>query len=218
MLTGDHLGRHPVRGTNWCVSHVVRALQLSRNTYIRTYRKLPLIHHNTLSRWLPRFHGLCGGIKKTPPKQYIIQRCHCIWAIFLVVPIILKPLHFSMRCPFEEFNGLTGYSLVHTVEHSYNKPEIQCWTVCYKQEFVISEQFYCSTWLRSLLSYIEKFVIEEFLIEVLHCTSILYIHRYTDSQQYYKHMHTCTRRSIKYVHRYLPSNTTNTCTHIQGSQ
>ena len=30
-------------------------------------------------------------------------------------------------------------------------------TVCYKQEFVISEQFamrYCSTWLRSLLRYI----------------------------------------------------------------
>ena len=30
---------------------------------------------------------------------------------------------------------------VHTVEHSYNKPEIPGQSVCYKQEFVISEQF-----------------------------------------------------------------------------
>ena len=40
-------------------------------------------------------------------------------------------------------------------------------TVCYKQGFVISEQFpmrYCSTWLRSLLCYIKKFV-----IRVFHC-------------------------------------------------
>ena len=53
------------------------------------------------------------------------------------------------------------------VEHSYNKPEIPIQTVCYKQEFVISEQFpmrYCSTWLRSLLCYIKKFFIEEFVI------------------------------------------------------
>ena len=59
-----------------------------------------------------------------------------------------------------------------TVEHSYNKPGIPCQTVRYKQEFVISEQFpmrYCSTWLRSLLCYIKKFVIEEFVIRVLHC-------------------------------------------------
>ena len=43
-----------------------------------------------------------------------------------------------------------------TVEHCYNKPEIPCQTVCYKQKFVISEQFpmrFCSTWLRSLLCY-----------------------------------------------------------------
>ena len=64
----------------------------------------------------------------------------------------------------------------HSVEHSYNKPEISVQTVCYKQEFVISGQFpmrYCSTWLRSLLCYIKKFVIEEFVIRVFHCT---YIH------------------------------------------
>ena len=60
------------------------------------------------------------------------------------------------------------------MEHSYNKPEIPGQTVCYKQEFVISEQFnmrYCSTWLRSLLCYIKKFVIEEFVIRVFHCIS-----------------------------------------------
>ena len=28
---------------------------------------------------------------------------------------------------------------------------------------------YCSTWLRSLLCYIKKCVIEEFIIKVLHC-------------------------------------------------
>ena len=28
---------------------------------------------------------------------------------------------------------------------------------------------YCSTWLRSLLCYIKKFVIEEFVIRVFHC-------------------------------------------------
>ena len=63
------------------------------------------------------------------------------------------------------------HSTVYTVEHSYNKPEILGQTVCYKQEFVISGQFpmrYCSTWLRSLLCYIKKFVIEEFVIRVLH--------------------------------------------------
>ena len=53
--------------------------------------------------------------------------------------------------------------------------------LCYKQEFVISEQFpmrYCSTWLRSLLCYIKKFVIEEFVIRVLHCIccySLVYV-------------------------------------------
>ena len=59
-----------------------------------------------------------------------------------------------------------------TVEHSYNKPEIPGQTVCYKQEFVISGQFsmrYCSTWLRSLLCYIKKFVIEVFVIRVFRC-------------------------------------------------
>ena len=38
---------------------------------------------------------------------------------------------------------------------------------------LLSEQFpmrYCSTWLKSLLCYIKKFVIEEFVIRVLHCT------------------------------------------------
>ena len=59
--------------------------------------------------------------------------------------------------------------IVTTVEHSYNKPEIPDQTLCYKQEFVISEQFpmrYCNTWLRSLLCYIKKFVIEEFVKSV----------------------------------------------------
>ena len=62
-----------------------------------------------------------------------------------------------------------------TVEHSYNKPEIPGQTVCYKQEFVISGLFhmrYCSTWLRSLLCYIKKFVIEEFVKRVFHCTVV----------------------------------------------
>ena len=62
------------------------------------------------------------------------------------------------------------------MKHSYNKPEIPGQTVCYKQEFVISEQFpmrYCSTWLKSLLCYIKKFVIEEFVIREFHCVSEL---------------------------------------------
>ena len=62
--------------------------------------------------------------------------------------------------------------LPYTVEDSYNKPEIPGQSVCYKQEFVISGQFpmrYCSTWLRLLLCYIKNFVIEEFVIRVLHC-------------------------------------------------
>ena len=64
---------------------------------------------------------------------------------------------------------------IRTVEHSYNKPEFPGQTVCYKQEFVISGQFpmrYCSTWLKSLLCYIKKFVIEEFVIRVFHCICI----------------------------------------------
>ena len=66
----------------------------------------------------------------------------------------------------------------YTVEHSYNKPEIPGQTVCYKQDFVTSEQFpmrYCSTWLSSLLCYIKKFVTEEFVIRVFHCTYNNYI-------------------------------------------
>ena len=68
---------------------------------------------------------------------------------------------------------VTSGDLRDTVGHSYNKPEIPGQIICYKQEFVISEQFpmsYCSTWLRSLLCYIKKFVIEELVIRVLHCT------------------------------------------------
>ena len=62
------------------------------------------------------------------------------------------------------------------MECLYNKPEIPDQTGCYKQEFVISEQFpmsYCSTWLRSLLCHIKKFVVEELVIRVFHCTCIL---------------------------------------------
>ena len=84
----------------------------------------------------------------------------------------------------------TQYS---TVEHSYNKPEIPGQTVWYKQEFVISEQFpmrYCSTWLRPLLCYVKKFVIEEFVIRVLHC---IYIH----CTQYI-----CTLHALHTVHMY----------------
>ena len=61
--------------------------------------------------------------------------------------------------------------------NTYNKPEIPDQTVCYKQEFVILEQFpmrYCSTWLRSLLCYIKKFIIEEFVMSVP-----LYMHAHT---------------------------------------
>ena len=54
-------------------------------------------------------------------------------------------------------------------------------TVYYKQEFVISKTIpirYCSTWLRSLLCYIQNFVIEEFVIRVFHCTCMLYVYTY----------------------------------------
>ena len=56
-----------------------------------------------------------------------------------------------------EYQHLFIYICSGTVEHSYNKPEILGQTVCYKQEFVISEQYsmrYCSTWLRSFLCYV----------------------------------------------------------------
>ena len=72
----------------------------------------------------------------------------------------------------QEGVSVSGCVHVRTVEHSYNKPEIPGQTICYKQEFVISEQFpmrYCSTWLRSLLCYIKKFVIENFVIRVFYC-------------------------------------------------
>ena len=62
-------------------------------------------------------------------------------------------------------------SIVQWNTRIHNKTEILGQIVCYKQEFVISEQFpmrYCSTWLRSLLCYIKKFVIGEF-IRVFHC-------------------------------------------------
>ena len=64
--------------------------------------------------------------------------------------------------------------MYNTVECSYNNPEILGQTVRYKQEFVISEQFpmrYCSTWSRSLLCYIKKLVIEEFVVRVFHCVT-----------------------------------------------
>ena len=60
---------------------------------------------------------------------------------------------------------------------------------------------YCSTWLKSLLCYIKKFVIEEFVIRVLHCTYIhctQYICTCTYTTQYictltqYVHMYACT--------------------------
>ena len=68
------------------------------------------------------------------------------------------------------------YPLIQRNTRSYNKPEIPGQTVCYKHEFVISEQSpmrYCSTWLRTLLCYIKKFIIEEFVIRVFHCNSKL---------------------------------------------
>ena len=74
---------------------------------------------------------------------------------------------------------------IHTVEYSYNKPEIPGQTVRYKQEFVISEQFpmrYCSTWLRSLLRFIKKFVIRR---GICYKSVPLYVH--TD---YAVHVHT----------------------------
>ena len=49
------------------------------------------------------------------------------------------------------------------MEHSYNKPEI----------LGQYSMRYCSTWLRSLLCYIKKFVIDEFVIRVFHCNKIL---------------------------------------------
>ena len=75
-------------------------------------------------------------------------------------------------------NNRTYITIIGTVEHSYSKPEIPVQTLCYKQEFVISKKFpmrYCSTWLRSLLCFIRKFVIEEFVIRVFHCIIIVLI-------------------------------------------
>ena len=38
---------------------------------------------------------------------------------------------------------------------------------------------YCSTWLRSLLCYIKKFLIEEFVVRVLHSIlNMTYVHAY----------------------------------------
>ena len=42
---------------------------------------------------------------------------------------------------------------------------------------------YCSTWLRSLLCYIKKFVIEEFVIKVLHCIYVCTCNLYTTNSE-----------------------------------
>ena len=94
-----------------------------------------------------------------------------------------------------------------TVEHYYNEPEIPCQTVCYKQEFVISEQFpmrYCSTWLRSLLCYIKKFVIEEFVIRVFHCICT-YVHIYCINTLVHTYVHTyvCIVSPCTYIRTYV---------------
>ena len=68
---------------------------------------------------------------------------------------------------------------------------------------------YCSTWLRSLLCYIEKFVIEEFAIRVLvlHCIMqyCIYVHHNiiilyitTCAGQY---MNTCTCTQMHIIHQ-----------------
>ena len=90
-------------------------------------------------------------------RTYVVSVCYMYLCMYMYVHMCLH----SCVC-------------VHTVEHSYNKPEILGQTVCYDQKFVIilSDQFpirYCSTWLRSLLCIIKKFVIEEFVIRVFHC-------------------------------------------------
>ena len=101
----------------------------------------------------------------------------------------------------------------HTVEHSHNKQDILGQTVCHKQEFVISEQFptrYCSTWLRSLLCYIKKFVIEEFFIRVFHCT---YLYAHLDIRRYIQyststythfdiHIHTVLQGTYTHLHKH----------------
>ena len=81
--------------------------------------------------------------------------------------------------------------------HILNKPEIPGQTVCYKQEFVIysiSEQFpmrYCSTWLRSLLCHIKKFVIGCSTVRAYICVSLIHQPAWFDIRMYVRtYVHT----------------------------
>ena len=107
------------------------------------------------------------------------------------------------------------FSYTH-IQFSRNKQDILGQPVCHKQEFDISEQFptrYCSTWLRSLLCYIKKFVIEEFFIRVFHCT---YLYTHLDIRTYVhtvlQHTHTLTYIYIQYF-KVRTRTSTNTRTH-----
>ena len=96
---------------------------------------------------------------------------------------------------------------------TYNKTEIPGQTVCYKQEFAISEQFpmrYCSTWLRSLLCYIKKFVIEEFVIRVFHC-----IYKYTSCSK----DDTCTPNNMPInIHKIISVSVHVSKTHVHSQK
>ena len=59
---------------------------------------------------------------------------------------------------------------------------------------------YCSTWLRSLLCYIKKFVVEEFIIRVFNC---IYVRIYIYSIREYIHVYTYEIIVHMYVHTYV---------------
>ena len=95
---------------------------------------------------------------------------HCFYFNTFIFLLLKMPINETIRRNVT--NNTNTVEQTRKMEHSYDKPEIPGQTVCYKQEFVISEQFsmrYCSTWLRSLLCYIKKIVIEEFIIRVFQC-------------------------------------------------
>ena len=121
--------------------------------------------HISQAHWSDRwwlFHQLLQNLLRNIATPY--NDMEILWCC---EQYYIHVLYFTSCCIFEHLHN--------TVEHSYNKPDIPGQTVCYKQEFVISEQFpirYCSTWLRSLLCYTKKPFIEEFVTRVFHCKTV----------------------------------------------
>ena len=133
------------------------------------------MHTTHVRTYVPSLNTVDSG-KEWKPRVEMVPCLQKECVLILYWPPHNNPTVILDKTASQVSTGVASPAQVHTVEHSYSKLEIPGQTVCYKQEFVISEQFpmrYCSTWSRSLLCYIKNFVVEEFVIRVFHCT---YVH------------------------------------------